>query len=253
MFIDSAKIVDDHLPLIRKLVWNFIKRHVDGVNYGELEAVAYEAARKAWDTFDPSKGFVYATHCRKRIRFALLDYVGDRNRVIKDVEFRPERYASAWGDPDAKTKERPKKAPRPEIEAVFYEGGNKVTRYAPGPYRSNPELLRGLGNVTKHHHGKVKFTPIGTQFGDGWFEAGNGTAWKRARIEDDANQGVTDPRHVLWAGEKEFKGKEKVAPAEYDDWKRLWAENYKRHNCLLIRRPYCPRRGEHTQASDGYI
>ena len=85
MLADGAKIVDDHIPLIRKRVWNFIKRQGDWVIYGELEAVAYEAARKAWDTFDPSKGFVYATHCRKRIRFALLDYVVDRNRVIKDV------------------------------------------------------------------------------------------------------------------------------------------------------------------------
>ena len=116
-----------------------------------------------------------------------------------------------------------------------------------------PRTAQGLGNVTKHHHGKVKFTPRGTQFGDGWFEAGNGTAWKRARIEDDGNQGVTDPRHVFWAGEKEFKGKEKVAPAEYDDWKRLWAENYKRHNCLWFVGPTAPGAGSTRKLSDGYL
>jgi hypothetical protein len=227
MFIDGAKIVDDHLPLIRKLVWDFIKRQGEGVSYEELMPVAYEAARQAWETFDPGRGCVYATHCRRRIRHALLDYVGDRNRVVKDMEITEKRYARAWGDPDAKPRGRTKKT-RPLVEAVSYENGNRVTRYATGPYRSSPQLIRGLGAVTSKHN-KVGFTPIQTQFGDGWHKPSDGTSWRRALVEDEGNQGVTDPRLVLWAGEKEFKGKEKAAPADYSDWQKIWNANYQKH------------------------
>ena len=227
MFIDGSNFVDDHVPRIRKHVWAFIKRQGEGVSYEELMPVAYEAARQAGETFDPSLGFVYATHCRKRIEYALLDYLGDRNQVVKDMELPEPRYARAWGDPDAKPRGRTKKT-RPLVEAVSYENGNRVTRYATGPYRSSPQLIRGLGAVTSKHN-KVGFTPIQTQFGDGWHKPSDGTSWRRALVEDDGNQGVTDPRLVLWAGEKEAKGKEKVAPADYSDWKRIWAANYTKH------------------------
>lgn len=225
---DAAKIVDDHLPLIRKLVWEFVKRHGDGVGYYELEAVAYEAARQAGETFNPNLGFAYATHCRKRIRFALIDYVGDRNRVVKDLEFRPKQYTAAWGDPDAEKK--PWKGGRPVLLDEWFENGIRVRRYTPGPYKSNESLLRGNGTVTSRH-GKVSFTPIRTQFADGWFKTSDGTTWKRPRIEDDGNPGVTDPRYVLWAGDKEHKGKEKPASADCSDWNRIWAANYREHRC----------------------
>ena len=225
---DAAKIVDDHLPLIRKLVWEFIKRHGDGVGYYELEAVAYEAARQAGETFNPNLGFAYATHCRKRIRFALIDYVGDRNRVVKDLEFRPKQYTTAWGDPDAEKK--PWNGGRPVLLDEWFENGIRVRRYTPRPYKSNESLLRGNGTVSSRH-GKVSFTPTQTQFADGRFKTSDGTTWKRPRIEDDGNPGVIDPRHVLWAGEKGAKGKEKVAPADYSDWKRTWAANYREHRC----------------------
>jgi hypothetical protein len=231
----AAQIVDAHLPLIRKLVWEFIKRQEEGrFSFRELMPVAYEAARKAMGTFDPGLGFVFATHVRKRLQYALNDYAGDRDRTVPKMELRQKRYSDAWGDPDAKRAEPPKVA-RPLLFNEFDDGnGNRVRRYTEGPYRSNPQLIRGLGKVTRRH-GKVPIIPIRSEFNDGW-QASDGCGWPHARVEDDCSPGVTDPRHFVWAGDKEFKGKAPSAPAEYREWERVWANNYRKY-CVRATTP----------------
>ena len=227
---DAAEIVNNHLRLIRNLTWDFLKKQeYERFSLRELMGVSYEAARQAWETFKPELGYVFATHCRKRIKHALNDYAGDRDRTVQKMELRPKRYAAAWGDPDAVTA-KPPKGGRPLLYDEYYdENGNKVRQLTAGPYRSNAQLLRGLGTVISRH-GKVPFAPIRSEFKDGW-QSSDGCGWKHVRVEGDGNPGVINGHHTYRAGAKEFDDKGKHPPAESSDWNRIWADNYRKYRC----------------------
>ena len=146
MFIeDIATVVDNDLPLIRKLTWDFLKKQeYERFSFRELMGVSYEAARQAWGTFKPELGCVFATHCRNRIKHALQDYAAGRDRTVNSIEFRPERYAAAWGEPDAEREGHSKKS-RPVVIDRYYENGVLVRVYSPGPYRSECTASQRLG------------------------------------------------------------------------------------------------------------
>ena len=225
---DAAKIVDDHLPLIRKLVWEFIKRHGDGVGYYELEAVAYEAARQAGETFNPNLGFAYATHCRKRIRFALIDYVGDRNRVVKDLEFRPKQYTTAWGDPDAEKK--PWKGGRPysltngsrtgsASGATLLDRINPTNPFCEATARSPAGTARLASPLSRRNSPMAGSRPATARHGSG--PGSRTTATLASPI----------PAMSFGPGDKEAQGQREGRSADCSDWKRIWAANYREHRC----------------------
>jgi hypothetical protein len=96
---DTANNVDNHLPLIRKLVWTFIKKQErDRFSFRELMPVAYMAARQAGETFNPDLGFQFATHCRKRVQFGLIGQTADGEPPLRRAGSAPPGLRPMWED-----------------------------------------------------------------------------------------------------------------------------------------------------------
>ena len=100
-------------------------------------------------------------------------------------------------DSFAPTRDRSEKAGRPKVVEIYTDAeGRRVTRYSPGPYRTNAQLLTDA--VVSSKHGMVSIKLERAIYNDGWSQAGGG--WVRAKVEDE-EQREHDPRAGSLPGE----------------------------------------------------
>jgi RNA polymerase sigma factor (sigma-70 family) len=73
--MSQKELVQSIMPKIKQ--WASVAEHKYRLEHGELLGLAWEAAYKAANNFDPSKGYKFATFAEHRVRGMIKDYIAD--------------------------------------------------------------------------------------------------------------------------------------------------------------------------------